>query len=284
MKRHVALTMAAFLTAGGMVWTTSSTLFGADDPANPANAPAVQPGNNVGRFLEMPAGIQTIDLKNEKAIKKELGAVVNDAVDHNHFDNLIGDLVKPEKDRLSDAKKMDTTKLNEVIGEIRRNWKQKYGDDFDIGRGDVENVFNNQFAILEGEVTDPTLAMNNWPVAATPEIGAKPAAEQGRVTDTSPNDAKLDKGRNVALVRIPDMMGVPALKVSLIHEHLVGWKLDIPNNISGQQLHDNLLKHLSYVNDHKDKWPADVNEAYRDVAHHVFMALYDVNMPMHERL
>jgi len=280
MKRHVALTMAAMLTAGGLVWTGSSVL-GADDPAA---APAVQPANDAGKFLEMPAGIQTTDLKDDKAIKKELATIVSDAVDHNHFDNLINNLVKPEKDRMADAKKMDTTKLNEVIGEIRRSWKEKYGQDFDISRSDVENVFNNQFAILEGEVTDPNLALNNWPAAVTPEVGAKPAAEQGRASDTSPNDAKLDKGRQVALVRIPDMMGIPALKVSLIHEHVVGWKLDIPNNITGQQLHDDLLKHLSYVNDHKDKWPSDVNEAYRDVAHHVFMALYDVNMPMHERL
>jgi len=282
MKRHVALTMAAMLTAGGLVWTGSSVL-GADDPAA---APAVQPANDVGKFLEMPAGIQTTDLKDEKAIKKELATIVSDAVDHNHFDNLINNLVKPEKDRMADAKKMDTTKLNEVIGEIRRSWKEKYGQDFDISRGDAENVFNNQFAILEGEVTDPNLALNNWPVPVTPEVGAKPAAEQGHAIDISPNpnDAKLDKGRTVALVRIPDSMAIPALKASLIHEHLVGWKLDIPNNITGQQLYDNLIKHLSYVNDHKDKWPSDVNEAYRDVAHHVFMALYDVNMPMHERL
>jgi len=280
MKRQIVLSMAAMLTAGGLVWT-GSTLFGADDPAR---APAVQPANEAGKFLEMPAGIQVTDLKDENAIKKELATVVSDAVDHNHFDNLIGDLVKQDKDRMADAKKMDTTKLNEVIGEIRRNWKTKYGEDFDISRGDAKNVFNDQFAIMEGEVTDPNLAMNNWPVPTTPEVGAKPAAEQGHVADTSPNDAKLDKGRNVALVRIPDMMGIPALKVSLIHEHVVGWKVDVPNNISGQQLHDNLLKHLSYVNDHKDKWPSDVNEAYRDVAHHVFMALYDVNMPMHERL
>jgi len=280
MKRQIVLSMAAMLTAGGLVWT-GSTLFGADDPAR---APAVQPANEAGKFLEMPAGIQVTDLKDENAIKKELATVVSDAVDHNHFDNLIGDLVKQDKDRMADAKKMDTTKLNEVIGEIRRNWKTKYGEDFDISRGDAKNVFNDQFAIMEGEVTDPNLAMNNWPVPTTPEVGAKPAAEQGHAADTSPNDAKLDKGRNVALVRIPDMMGIPALKVSLIHEHVVGWKVDVPNNISGQQLHDNLLKHLSYVNDHKDKWPSDVNEAYRDVAHHVFMALYDVNMPMHERL
>ena len=27
----------------------------------------------------------------------------------------------------------------------------------------------------------------------------------------------------------------------------------------------------------KDQWPADQNEAYRAVAHHVLMAIYDVN-------
>jgi hypothetical protein len=38
-----------------------------------------------------------------------------------------------------------------------------------------------------------------------------------------------------------------------------------------------LAKHLDEVNQMKDQWPQDEKEAYKMIAHHVFMAFYDVN-------
>jgi len=35
--------------------------------------------------------------------------------------------------------------------------------------------------------------------------------------------------------------------------------------------------HLTMANEGKDKWPSDVNDAYRAVAHHVLMAVMDVS-------
>jgi len=273
MKRFAVLTMAALLSAGVVTWTTVRA---ADEP---------KISDQAGKYLELPAGIQPKDLKEDKDIKKALSRTTNDAVDHNHFDNLISNFVDQDRDRMKDNKNMDVTKLNEVIGVIRREWKAKYNEDFDITRKERGAVFNDQFVILQGEVVDPNLAMANWPVPVTAELGAKPAADQGHAQPTDKkSEVNLEKGRNVALVRFPDSHGLSALKLSLIHELPDRWRLDVPNNISGQQIHDNLLTQLTWVNDHKDKWPADVDDAYRMVAHHVFMALYDVNIPLHERL
>ena len=55
------------------------------------------------------------------------------------------------------------------------------------------------------------------------------------------------------------------------------WKIDVPGRAStAQSSYDNLLKHLTMANEQKDKWPADENDAYRAVSHHVLMAVLDV--------
>jgi len=49
----------------------------------------------------------------------------------------------------------------------------------------------------------------------------------------------------------------------------------LPDNITSDQLQQNLAKHVDEVCQMKDKWPADKNEGYRMVAQHVFEAFYD---------
>jgi hypothetical protein len=99
--------------------------------------------------------------------------------------------------------------------------------------------------------------------------------ELGKPSD-KPADRNLDKGRNVAVVSFPESHGMPELYVSLIHEMPDNWKIDVPDNVDGQKLNDNLCNHLTMFAQHKDQWPTDVNEAYRMAAHHVMMAIYDM--------
>ena len=81
---------------------------------------------------------------------------------------------------------------------------------------------------------------------------------------------------------VPAALGLPEVRASLIHEKTGKWRFDIPNNITGQMLHDNLIKHLTAIADHPEQWPADQDAAYGMVGHHVIMALYNVDMPMRE--
>lgn len=55
------------------------------------------------------------------------------------------------------------------------------------------------------------------------------------------------------------------------------WKVDLPNTVTSERLEKDLAMHLDEVDRMKDQWPADATEGYRMVAHHIFMALYDVN-------
>lgn len=58
-----------------------------------------------------------------------------------------------------------------------------------------------------------------------------------------------------------------------------GWKVDAPNTLTARELRENLLNHLTYLGENVDKWPTDVNEAYRAATHHVLMAVYGVHVP-----
>jgi len=154
---------------------------------------------------------------------------------------------------------------------------------------------NGFVAIAQGEITDPAQLIGKWPVAPVASAAhgdAQTASERqqgaakGAAADTAQQardagklaggEANIDKGRNVAVAEFPAGHGMPELRLSLIHEMPDIWRFDIPDNVDGRTLHDSLLKHLNMLGDGSN-WPSDVNEGYRMVAHHVLMALYNVD-------
>ena len=62
-------------------------------------------------------------------------------------------------------KGVDQTKLDGRIEQIRQAWKTKYGHDFDLS--DEKTVFDNRYAIVQGEVSDPSSRAGWLPVAIT---------------------------------------------------------------------------------------------------------------------
>jgi hypothetical protein len=221
--------------------------------------------------------------------------------------NRIGTFLKGDNDQ-------KLARLNGIAGSLSQQFEQKYGQKFDIKEEMVFGNQFQGFHIVQGEIANPAL-LSNWPVQQkTSKIhqDANPAGrtegkDDGKidvpdvkvdVKDDTKNDGKidtpkvsvgelgqpsdkardrnLDKGRNVAVVSFPESHGMPELYASLIHEMPDNWKIDVPDNVDGQKLHDNLCNHLTVFAQHKDQWPADVNEAYRMAAHHVMMAIYDM--------
>jgi len=235
--------------------------------------------NMASKPLAFPPGFVPKELNEVSDIRSELATLTTDAVEKNHFDNFIGNLAKQDKTRIGDFKNRDENELNGRIDQIRAAWKQKYGKDFDV---DKKTVFDGRYAILQGEISDPDLALNTWPVPVTSSMQAmqasqtqRPVGDNKTVRDAE-KDAKLDKGRNVALVRIPAGHGFPEMTVSMIHELPDQWRFDIPNDRSGQQIYDSLKTQLTYIGDHMDQLPADVNDAYRMINHAALAALYGV--------
>jgi hypothetical protein len=249
--------------------------------------------------LALPKGFSQKDINDTDDIKKSLASMTEDAVTKDKFDSVIGYLAKPDEKRIKDEgqKNRDVTTLNGRIAEIQKDWKAKYNTDFDVDKAKV--VFNEQFKFVTGEVSDEATALANWPVPATTDLMGQAREAAGTITGNSnktnqtgdvseknqgnkaAENEKLDTGRNVAVMQFPASHGLPTLNISMIHQLPDNWRVDIPNDRTGEQIYQDLLTHLTYADEHKDQWPSDVNDGYRMFAHHVLMALYGV--PMNEK-
>jgi hypothetical protein len=260
----------------GLATLVGAATLRADDPANPPSAAGVTSSLQTA----LPAGFQTKDLGEQNDVRKTLASITSHAITKDHFNDLCDDLTKQDKDRIGKYQDRDTTKLNGRVDQINKAWKEKYGKDFDFDNEKV--VFNDQYTIIQGEVSDPTIALSNWPVPAMSNEAMKASQTQrpsntpeaAKDKDQAADDAKLEKGRNVAIVRFPAGHDAPELCVSLIHQLPDNWKIDVPNDRSGQEIYNDLLTQLTWLGDHSAQWPANQDDAYRMFSHHIMAALY----------
>lgn len=255
----------------------------------------------------LPAGIQKASKDDSEDIRDMLASSTEAAFTRDGFDDLVERFVDADRNRIGtfikDARPEQYAILNGIVNQLNTDFQAKYGQKFDM-KEDI--VFGNQYQgmiLVQGEIVNPAL-LSNWPVEQKTKTGAdtKIDAKVGETTvktdvdvknddkidlpnvnvgelgkpSNKPGDRNLDKGRNVAILTLPSMHGLPELTVSLIHELPDNWKIDVPDNVDGQKLLTNLQAHLTMFAQQKDQWPADVNEAYRHAAHHVFQAVYDI--------
>jgi hypothetical protein len=227
----------------------------------------------------LPAGVaakKDAGKEDRDGILKPIATATEAALTKDGFDDLIERIVDQDRNRFgkdgSADKKYDD--LNAKAQSLRDAFKAKYGRDFDVGRAEALT----HVATLCGEVQDPQQLASAWPVqAVSPAAGeAVQAAAQQQGTSPADKESNIEKGRDVAIATIPASHGLPAVNVSLMQE-AGGWKIDLPNNVSGQQLHDNLLKHMTQASDMQAKWPADANAAELAITHHIMLGLYGVD-------
>jgi hypothetical protein len=209
-----------------------------------------------------------------------LSQVTNAALTKGGFNDLIERFNDADRNRLGSWAKDKNNKgkldvLDGRIDQFRKDWKAKYGHDFKITKDDV--VFGNaMFTVAQGEIgKDAQLAGERLPGSenVTKDNLNKPKDATGNTAA----DRNLEHGRNVAYVTVAKSHGLPELKVPLIHELPDSWRIDVPDSIDGAKLYDNVLTHLTMANEMKDQWPADENDAYRAVAHHVLMGVMGVD-------
>jgi hypothetical protein len=280
MNKLINWAAVAALSAGGFAFTTSVR---ADDTI----------GNKTDRAIDKTkdATADAVDKTKEKAhdVKTNwengraytlLGQVTNAALTKGGFNDLIERFNDADRNRLgsyahdkNNKDKLDI--LDGRIAQFQKDWKAKYNENFKIHKDDV--VFgNSMFTVAQGEIgKDAQLAGERIPA---PQNVTKDNLNQPKdATGNTAADRNLEKGRNIAYVTVASSHGLPELKVPLIHELPDMWKIDVPDNVTGQKLYDNLLKHLTMADEQKDQWPSDVNDAYRMVSHHVLMAVLDVD-------
>ena len=269
LRRH-GIRLASAVLIGGMV-SLCPKAGAADAPAKPS-ANAVQPA----KPMALPAGFEITGENADSGVKSALVKLTERSVAKGDFHSFLRELTKQDKERAREYKGADQAKLDAIVEQIQKQWKAKYNEDFSIS--DKNLVFDQRFAIVPGKVTDPAVALNNWPVPAV--------MTENAVTAGSHSDAKTEKkeekaadltmGREVALVRFPASHALPEMNVSMIRYMLGFWHIDVPNDRSGEEIYNDLTTHFTYIRDHEAQWPSTVGDGYRMMAHHAVAALYGV--------
>jgi hypothetical protein len=244
MRKRVSAALVAACLSGGLLW--------AADPAPQAS---------------FPQGIVAKELNDQQDVRKVITQATNAALTKGGFNDVLERLSTEDRNRFKDLPKQDTTELDGRVAQIQKIWKEKYGKAFDAD----DKVFNSFVVIREGEISDPAVAKMHWPVNAFDRTDD----DAMKASSTNSGDY-LKKGRNVAIATIPASHGEPGLNLSMLHEPVDDWRVDIPDSISRDQIFNNLKDRLTYFGENVDKWPADVNEAYRGMAHCVMAALENV--------
>lgn len=299
--RQQVIVMAAAAVVAGSVWT-----WGQQDETRSAVTSEQRTTATDTRQASaptLPAGITAKELDEQKDIANAFEAVAKSVMDKEE-DSLINRLVDADRNRIRANDREDV--LKEALAKadaLKQQWKTKYDKDFDPG----DETFTGAgfMAVATGEVSDPAQLAGHWPVRAggmglggaaepagartAPDQAGTPRAEveverraDGAVTGERREtdrlfggDVNLDKGRNVAVVKVPASHGLPEVTASLIHELPDIWRFDLPDTVTADKLRDNLSKQLDAMAK-VEQWPADREDAYRMVAHRVLMALYDV--------
>jgi hypothetical protein len=244
-------------------------------------------------------------------IRKTLANSAEASLTKGGFDDLIERFSDSDRNRLGKEMKgnqefKNDTTLDGRIAQFQKDWKDKYNQDFNIK--DRNAVFDESFAMIrQGELpgygsarmageresgaaanTPGTTGDMNTPAPTANPDGTARSAPSGTANQptgdasVNNNNDRMNKAanradKNMASVTVQASHGLPELSVPMIHEFPDSWKIDIPDNLTAQQLRDNLLKHLTMADEQKDQWPSDPNEAYRLVSHHVLMAVMNVD-------
>lgn len=290
MNKKLPITLAAALAAAvlGVTGTQPSraaedapAAAGQDDPRKAAQD-SKQPvaDEQAPAPPSFPAGVKVDDEQSGKRgeVFKTLNSITEAAFTKDGFDDVVERLVDQDRNRIGQdnfaEQKFDD--LNAKVDALRTAWKDKYGEDFEL-KGDL--AFAKALTTV-GTIDDPKAVASAWPVPAVTQAAGEAVPDSAKETagNADPNlNSNVEKGRGVAIATIPASHGLPGLNVSLINE-LQGWRIDVPNTLTGQQLHDSLLRHLTHVLEMRDQWPADKNEAALRVAHHVLLSAYGVDV------
>lgn len=252
-----------------------------------------------------------------EGIRDVLAQVSQASLTEDGFDDLVERFVDADRNRIGEWLKSSDKEfddLNAKASALLEKFKAKYNvDEFDI---DEDAVFTDQFATIiqseigdtartagsrEGEVrTETRIETRTGDRDAMDRVGdavgdagqavgdaARRSGEAVRdgAANTgidSPNseaaDAnRNDPGRNIATVQIKESHGLPALNVEMIHEFPGRWKIDVPDDVSGEQLYANVSKALDKLAADESKWPQGKNEAYRYVTHNLLLAIHGKN-------
>lgn len=288
---RMTLAFAAAMALGG---TSVATLFAEDtaprdtdqttlrqDARQDQNARQDARSENLPA-LRLPTGTKAIEDIKIGDMRQTIAEVTEAAMTKGGFDDMVERFVDQDRNRLGQTKLSDDEQktLDGRIAQLQKAFQSRYNHEFDID--DVNKVLSNTTAI-EGEITDAKALAAAWPVPVNPgSPEARTAASRTPAhPDVREDQANIKNGREIGIVRYASRTDLPTLDISMIDE-AGGWKIDLPNTRTTPEVYKDLMTQLTYLGEHTDQWPTDINDAYRLFAHHVLMAIQGVETPAHQ--
>jgi hypothetical protein len=201
-----------------------------------------------------------------QGIREALRGVTQAALARGGFDDLIDRFSSADRSRLGRNKQVIASHpiLDGKIAQFQKDWQIRYNQEFKII--DKDAVYGAAFASIKQGLE--------------PE-GARLAGEKIQPNEnplTSPHDEIRDRNRQIATVTIVPSDRSPAIDVPMVLEPK-GWKIDVPDAYSIQEMHDALLRQITDLDEHREQWPADLVEASRMVTRRILMAVLDIELP-----
>ena len=271
MKRKVfSFTAIAAMCAMPAIINAEETVGQKVDKAVDKVADAVtpdKPRNDAAQAPKLPEGIKTKETNDVHDVRESLVTIVNRTLTKGSFDGAVSYLANQDRDRIN--KQLNDTDyedaLNQKIETFRAAFKEKYGEDFELKTGMLDDVT----FVQQGEITDAATARKGWPLQVMGEReNATPAADRP-VND----DPKLENGRDVATVKCAAGDMSP-LALSMQYELPNYWVLDVPNTLNGNALVDSQQQAVQKLIDSKNDWPRTKEQAYRNIAHTILKATF----------
>jgi hypothetical protein len=241
----------------GQIVTEDIVIYGVLEPAN---SQQITPGFGRTEMRERSSVLDALSKVAESTLQKKNG-----------LSNLLQCVEKKDRQRLEQAfSKSDSQKLDGAIAQFQKAWLQRFNKDFDASSQVAS--FSHLFTIYAGEITNPTM-LSDWPVKQ--DQGQQGQNQQGQ-NQQAQHQQKGQQGqqeKEAAVVVFPAKQGLPQTYVSLLKED-GAWKIDLPDSVDPQQVHDSLVQAIEHLSQKPDQFPDDQNQAYQHVTHAILMSLY----------
>jgi hypothetical protein len=263
----------------------ATTALAADAPQHPAAQPGLN-SEKAPRVEAQPQGGQVSDRPTDalpisgssKEIHAYLTKMTNETIKATDPMARVTDmLAKSDRERIHGQLQKDYPDIEQVVSDFRTAWREKYNDGFDMGRAESEFAFAGS-RVLEGEISDQAMLASE---RLGPDAGPRTGLDKvDQATDKIEDKVTGDK--KVATVQLPASreQKLESLSLHVADEGtlLTDWRLNTPDTLTAQRLHDNLKSRLTALLQSKDKWPAEQRDAYRVVSHQILAAISDQPM------
>lgn len=169
--------------------------------------------------------------------------------------------------------------LDKTIADFRQAWRDKYHEGFDMGASDSEVAFAGS-RVLQGDISDQAILASQQ---LGPMVEPKRDALEQMDKEAKKVEQKMTGDKRLATVVLPadreQRLEPVTLRLADEGTLVTDWRVNCPDTLTAQKLHDNLNARLSALVQQKDQWPAEPRDAYRIVTHQILASLADQPMP-----